>query len=510
MDFVNRCMNQFYLSCIKENNMIKWLLKGLCIFWLTLLPISFSSAVLIWDISWTNWSNSVVWIDLTYWQSWDFVWVNWINANNNNPFEITSLWNWNWNYDNWNIFRNIFQWSFTYNWALKWTFFWNDWQLVFHSKSYNWSSPSWASTRIVSKFAKVSASNIWNFTNYSFDYSLNDVLNSPINLTHQIFGFRRWNDWSLVNTFLNLNSKLIYCLWDWNIFYCASCVPWDTYYSPSCNWWSTWVDLWLTAWSDIWDIVSQWLNASSPLFVNPFVPSNNVPDYEFNEYADFTNWQIIEWYNHMWLTDEFCYWWFAINDIFENWQVPSEFVWYRWGGWASIFDIWNIYSWSFNNDYKTFLGTFYLAYDNDNLSSFYGYPKALYGFVNQWFSVSAKWLSFIEATATQFTLVDIWQYCDIKFHKNLSSLYTWDRWDPKRNYYRSGMVNLWWYFNFSWNNNYFSWSLSGFESPNDFFATLNSIFQWWLKDISGRRDPIIPEYILIFLFAFIFIRILSH
>ena len=60
MDFVNGCMNWFYLSCYEKNNMIKWLLKGLCILWLTLLPISFSNAlntlngVSVWEVLGSN------------------------------------------------------------------------------------------------------------------------------------------------------------------------------------------------------------------------------------------------------------------------------------------------------------------------------------------------------------------------------------------------------------------------------------------------------------------------
>lgn len=294
----------------------------------------------------------------------------------------------------------------------------------------------------------------------------------------------------------------------------AVCFTWDRSNWNNC-WWQP---QYCTNWVLSYITNSQWYSSqeleylSSFANLSPFLTSSDssvVPDYEFNENDDYTNQQIIEGYNAMWLTDEFCYWWFALDNIFEVWSVPEEFTWYMWWSWAFIFDIWDIYSWAYNNNYISFLRSFYISYENNNYSDFYGKTKGLYWFINQWFSVSSKWLGFLESTVPTFTLVDVWQYCDIRFNQNPDSLYTWNRRDPKYRYYTSWQVNLWGYFNFSWNNNYFSWNLSWFNTPKDFFASLNAIFQWWLDNLENR-EPVLPTYIIVFFLAIILIRIISH
>ena len=454
--------------------MIKWLRSCIVwlIGWLILLP-SFSSA---YDLLSNNSMIEATIPDTAV--IWNFVYV--FNSN-------------------WNIATDNY-WQFLY-WESKdsgntydYVYWRINWQLYFAGLYNN----SVQKQGYIQKFSMcdnpVNSSQCISFTLTGSDFYFMDL-----NITKIIV----WNNgWRWLQT-QYWNDPFRLCFYDSKSakYYCVQNAIWTNWYvdTPLSN------SLWFTNTDSIKNFGSWWSS--------PFVPTTNnyvVPDYEFNEDDNFTNQQIIEGYNHMGLTDEFCYWGFAINNIFQNWQVPSEFTWYRRGGGASIFDIWNIYSWAYNNNYTSFLGTFYLAYTNNNYSEFYGYPKSLYGFVDQWGSVSSKWLSFIEATAPQFTLVDIWQYCDIKFHKNPNDQYTWNRRDPKRNYYRSWQVDLGGYFNFSWNNNYFSWSLSGFDTPKDFFASLNAIFQWGLKWLSSNHDPLIPSYILVFMFAIILIRMLSH
>lgn len=394
------------------------------------------------------------------------------------------------------------------NWThpVVFAFGWKDWRLYWFYNFYMNQSFDWISSKttvqwqwFLDYYALCSNWPCWTFT-FTPEFINNFIKNNnfiwlAVENWASVWQSYNWILWPIAYSktfcFISDNQDSPYlCFAYWRS------SQWKSYYSNSLNYN-------VSDWNDI----LSWEGFFDP---SPFKNSwSSIPDYEFNEYDDFTNQQIIDGYNAMGLTDEFCYWWFGINDIFPvNW-VPSEFTWYRRGGGASIFDIWSIYSWSYNNDYKSFLWTFYLAYNNQNYSEFYFKPKALYGFFNQWFSVSSQWLWFIEATAPTFTFVDIWEYCDIKFYKNPNSLYTWSRRDPKFRYYSSWQVNLWGYFNFSWNNQFFSWSLSWFNTPRDFFASLNAIFQWWFRDI-WNHDPLLPEYILIFLFAIILIRMISH
>lgn len=370
-----------------------------------------------------------------------------------------------------------------------------DWNLYFVWTYQNNVQKQW----YVEKFSVCSE---WEVTqsNKCLDLSITatDFYNLNPNITKVIV----WNPWwsSLQNTTAwNYPVRLCYYNSNDSQYYCVQNAIWTQWYvdNPLIN------SLWFTNINSL----SNWNRWSTPF--SPFNSTPSIPDYEFNENDDFTNKQIIDGYNSMWLTDEFCYWWFALDNIFEAWTVPEMFTWYRWWGWASIFDIWNIYSWAYNNDYISFLRSFYVSYVNNNYSDFYWKTKALYWFINQWFSVSSRWLGFIESTAPTFTLVDVWQYCDLRFNQNPNAIYTWDRWDPKYRYYTSWQVNLWGYFNFSWNNNYFSWNLSWFNTPKDFFASLNSIFQWWLNNLENR-EPVLPTYIIIFFLAIIFIRIISH
>lgn len=467
----------------------------------------FSNATLVWDLNWSNGWNQVVWIDLIQWEQGDFLDIDRVKTNND--FVIRSLWwgDFNFNYDSVN-YDSIYQLRTNNRGGVSWFFFWNNWKLIYHQYFDNPTRPG-THTLQVSWFALVNINDFWNFSKYwSFSYSLDDVLNSSIQLDHQIFGVWRGWDWSLPNNALNLWSKIVYCLGDWNNYFCATCYWGDFYDNVGCYWWDNVIDLWLTSSSNIWDIVWQNLNGISPVVLKNILPSTDVPNWS-NSSWDLTNWDIIEWYNIMWLTDEFCYWGFDINNIFQSWELPENFTWYRRGGGANILDIWDIYSWAYWNDPVSFIRSFYVAYENNNYASFYWYPKAVYGFFNQYFMVSNDWLGFWGSTLATFTPMSIWEYCNLRFKSDPNAKYNWNSWDPQFAYNNKNLWSNEWKFNFSWNNGFFSWSLSWFENPTDFFGSLNAIFQWWLGDI-WYRAPLLPSYILVFLFAIILIRMLSH
>lgn len=468
------------------------------------MSISFSSATQIWST--TANQNQVLWIDLVNWEAWDFVWVSWINYNSNNIFEITSQWWWNFIYNNWQSYNNIFQWTFA-NWYSKWIFFWNDWKLIFHS-NYS-SSASWNPTYIVQKFSKVSSSEIWNFSNYSFDYSLEDVLSSGISLDHQVFAFKRWNDWSLTNSSLTFSSTIIYCLWDWNTFYCASCVPWWTYNNPSCNWWVQSIDLWLTKWSTIVDINSLWLNQNSPFKVKS--------DWSIVSDPRFSAQNIYDSYRKLWYSDVLCYWWFGINDKFWTWN--SSLNWIKiWSG-AFITDLYNSYPYDFYNWeslnivdwYDSWDFEYWFFKDQHDLYEFSYYDWLSRGFV--WLFMVRdyffKWSNFDSSTLISFcefslandplidkstTPIDI--ISDTVNENELNKL-IWNIW----------VIKPWTWSALDVLSRFISW-----YNEDDYF----SLFLSWYDTIDSLEIPsndypwILPNYIIVWFLGIMLLYILKH
>lgn len=442
--------------------MIKKCLKGLCILWLILLPISFTSG---WSVPW-------IWL---YWNSTIVVSDN---------LDFTTTWQWsttfNWFYAEYHWYSN------PANFDAYWLG-WKDWKLYIVSRWKNgqmnyqnqWFLDSVCNTTLT-----------WSCSNYNTDVS--EFYNALKKwFTEMSVSRTNWFYYALNVCFNNSTTK--YCLW------LSPRTKSSSYPATSSLSWSlglTISSLSSTVFQDL-----SWWNSPYEVWIA------EVPDYTRGSNT-FTNQDIIDWYNAMWLTDWFCYWWFPISNIFENWQVPQEFTWYIWWSWANILDIWDQYKTAFNNDHIAFLRSFYVAFENDNYSSFYGYPKALYWFFNQYFAVNLNGRGFW-AYNSDFTITNIWEYCNLK-NADPSAVYTWDTRKAKFSYRNKDVLNNEWRFNFSWNNSLFSWSLSWFNDPSDFFASLNAVFQWWLRDLWTTRQPLLPSYIIIFMFAIILIRIISH
>ena len=246
------------------------------------------------------------------------------------------------------------------------------------------------------------------------------------------------------------------------------------------------------------------INTPNPRF---FEPNPTIPDYEFNEDDDYTNWQIIEWFEAMGISEEYCYWWFASDNIFNIGDTPENFTWYRWGSGVNILDIYDSYSWAYETP-KLFLRNFYQAYLSDNYNSFYWTTKSLYGFFDQIEKTDISQVGFNSFMA-MITPTNVYEYCYLKFKSDPNAKYDWDNRNAKFAFYSSGTINLWWRFNFSWNNSLFSWAVSWFNNISWFFANMNAIFQWNLWSISHKK-AIIPSYILVFMLAIILVRILKH
>ena len=297
-----------------------------------------------------------------------------------------------------------------------------------------------------------------------------------------------------------------------NIYYCFK---YESINKQVCliisDWFATtWSSLWITynpLPSELWwsnDQISQYFTNS---IFTPSTPSFIIPEHE-REPWKYTNWEILEGYEAMGLNEWFCYWGFLIDDIFPNGWVPSSFTGFIWWSWANIIDIYNTYASAYGNDPQAFLRSFFSAYDSEYRSNFYGYPKALWWFFYQWDNVdlSVVWFNSFNS---DFSILDTWEYCNLKRSNNLSDLYTWSSRRARQSYNRKDNVNNSWAFIFSWNNGYFSWSLTWFSTPKDFYTSLMAVFQWGLKDLENKA-PLLPNYIMIFMFAIILVRMLSH
>lgn len=276
-----------------------------------------------------------------------------------------------------------------------------------------------------------------------------------------------------------------------------------------------WANQWCYQWWDMtWDklnynfdtIPSEFIWRSPGYAASVFNPTPT-PDFDFDEWDDYTNWQIIEWFEAMWISEEFCYWWFALDNIFNVWDTPESFTWYRWGSGVNILDIYDSYSGAFSTP-KWFLRNFYQAYLDNNYNPFYWSTKSLYWFFDQIEKTDISQVGFNSFMA-MITPTNVYEYCYLKFKTDPNAKYDWDNRNAKFAYYSSGTINLNWRFSFSWNNNYFSWVVSWVDSLSWFFANMNAIFQWNLWSI-GHQKAMLPTYIIVFMLAIILVRILKH
>lgn len=220
----------------------------------------------------------------------------------------------------------------------------------------------------------------------------------------------------------------------------------------------------------------------------------------------YTNSEMIDWYECIGFQPALCYWWFPITDIFQPDEQFEDFTWYIAGQGATVFEIYNLYSWGFSS-LEQFLNTVLARYQNWQINQFKTEPKALLMLGAQ---LKTSWLK----------TSSVVNYCDLLLNNNNSNVYTWKSvdWLTAQSCLRnkktreslktsqwldiSFQTTTWWVF---WN-----WEDIDFN-PDTFFSNLmweiTSKLDWTL---SGGMVWIIPWYIIIFTLAFIFIRLISH
>lgn len=353
--------------------------------------------------------------------------------------------------------------------------------------------------------------------------------------------------WSSNNIQFNTkwDSSTTWNSWIINWYYSCTNSPWNSYYplsdKPNCSYheWFDWLRNSITNSTSYWFACNRWIPNYQDKYINCVVcvcsdsscsvnksfycidtsVSSPVPDDNvWNSFVPstwsrlwgrlitnswYTNNQMVEAYQCVWLTPELCYWWFPINDIFQPSETFEDFTWYvAWQG-ATIFDLYSLYP-SYSN-IDQFLSTYLLRFQH--WWTFKNEPKALYMLFAQ---INTAWLK------TSY----ISTYCDLLLNKNNNSSYTWTSIDDLRaqSCYRSQRINdsL---KNSDWSNTiwqgsnvwiFWSWDDVDFD-PETFFSNMMEKISSWLDKVSvWTALGVIPGYIILFTLALIFIRMISH
>jgi len=368
----------------------------------------------------------------------------------------------------WNMVKNSFQNNYPYQWGV--------YQVVFDSfyltTPENLSGCSsafpcgWVSTNY--ETYKNNQSYKWKMTRFAYYYNNSSAYESSICLIFDSFDsafcfYDNQNrvavNWLTVNP-AEFNNDLV-----WNS-------PWV---SNSSQWWQVFIP---STWSDLnWNIVlNSW----------------------------YTNSDMVDWFECVGLQPSLCYWWFDINNIFDPSEQFEDFTWYIAGQGATIFDIYNLYSWNFTS-LNQFLNTVLSRYQNWQINSFKTEPKAL---LMLWAQMNTAW----------FKTSYIASYCNLLLNENNNNLYTWNSvddlrvqsclkskkvWDSLKNWWN----DIWFQTSISW---IFTWWDVDFD-PDTFFSNimdtidinLNQNLSWWIVWL-------LPWYIVLIFLALVFIRLITH
>lgn len=338
---------------------LKWYLKGFFILWLTILPISFSSAWFIRQFDLLTTVKTVWWNSTMYSTS------SYFRVNNNWTLYTSYQW----------TSKPVFYTFYDQSGQKRfWLFYWdNNWLPYLYS------------------YAKYSSWELdlqWNFTKYQLcDYISsvpNDTTsnNGPSNCT-------TCDVWAWFSEFLG------------NFF--SSIVPSDKYYYRTNYWVSSnsyvqsefnicfsnssleqsvcFVANW-RAWPNVWgftntELVNSVWYLSSLDFASLNISENkpgttNKVDYYYSTWSCPTVWQLKASSN---LTPAVCYAWYDGDLIYTAWENTTIQAW----SWLNIFETYDLFSW--NMTIQNWYDTYRTYYNNISFNPypFYNKPKALLG-----------------------------------------------------------------------------------------------------------------------------------
>lgn len=405
--------------------------------------------------------------------------------------EPTTLWNYTFQFDNvWNLSTTLNgdQWNFIFYalnnspYTLWHSYWWYNWKLYYYSKSsYDNSRTQW----FINKWC------VWNSyeycRNWNYNYDLQYVIDNIWNISKVLYGTISLTWWSI--WWGNFNSYV--CFYDWT-YYCASCNHTNSSSSP-CLSWLTWNSLDINETTISWLKTINWSRSPFQFIPNPWRPIDSW-------YAITNSWVIIA-FDNMWYNKAICYGWVSAWTWSESYRTLIPWTWYN------LFELYNMY-----NPYNLSLRDWYnyyrdWYYDNPTVSFTWSV------FVIDWtFRMPLFWLfAFSDKFVSLFPTDDILEYCDVLLNKDPNAYYTWDYKDEV----------LWfvirsWKYSLSWSSwQKYNWPLSMLSgsdremSYRDFFKSVSNNFANSFGDIPLNIVGVVPKYILMFMFALIFIRMIS-
>lgn len=390
---------------------------------------------------------------------------------------------------------------------------------------YDFSTLSWSLSRYLSQ---------WMSDYYYFDYYWQDVPNRDAYCASFTVCFS--------NSELNSSLCFYWTNWD-NKFPCSyssiiSRSPWWTNLSNSLNLspYFDWINasiLWNSPWQDWWNI-EWWSSVSENVSLSWNVMYNSC-----------TNWYVISKLERYFKRSD-CYAW--VVPSLSSWSIVTsdmnfDVLWYMPWTWKTIIDVFNDTRWWNWTQYWDWINVWwnliwkYKTRDMEN--PFIGAPVELNtlfnNLYNRWF-VTAEWvldpyhlLNYckLKLNSSESNVNDPYNwtffrnYCDnFNSDKPVSSVTTWEVWDVSwGDEVLPPWTDIWWWdwsITSSWNviSVNWSWSLSwdtnkNFEWKtfiNDFYQKLQSKFSKPINNVVW----IVPSYILVFMFALILFRFLSH
>ena len=478
--------------------MIKWLLKGLCIVWLTLLPISFSSAVNVYKSPWEY--DNIWWNDCTITEDLNF---------------------------HCSVSDNVIVWTDSSWYKSSSSYFWTNSWLAMYIYLENWNSYQW----LITSFVICGSDNVWSCnTHISYE---------DFYIYAQSYQLTQWRWYS--NSSTPWWAGIDFVFWNTHIYF------WPDYVS---NWnlitvWSYYPVVYWLHW--------YWLSADYSSAINsPFYNNNPIIEVPVSNWLTWYNYVVITWQDYVdYFESEYnfrkdmCYVW--TKDL--TWLYEDRVVYHQWT-WYTIFDT---YSKLFNTDsikiseLWTFLNMWKLNYWEwfvEQWNSFVAYYSWVWDYwFNRWWTLSNP---FLWNRAVYFFIG--WDFYDYNVNVINSdgniynlALYCYHKLNDKSNdgavfnitddhdsvvdewvaVYSRNKRNSWFYFSGSseivWQSwqwtplDYFTWvdeNVDFWTFFSDSFTRFKNIFVW--LDFSDLFTWQLPSYILMFFMAIIFFRFLGH
>lgn len=219
--------------------------------------------------------------------------------------------------------------------------------------------------------------------------------------------------------------------------------------------------------------------------------------------VEITNGMVIKNYANMGWNKAICYAWY-----WSGWQLVSPpWTWY------SVFDLYDTYNPLWFSEITEWYDYYrYWFQDNPNIAITWSVFAWDWVFHASLHSLFAMWYK--NGVWVLFPSADIIEYCDLIINSDYNAVYTWTLTETEKtiitnNYYTNTYYTNAFDFDYTWAISTLTWFGEDFSwDIFDKFKDLSKRFQNWLWQMSWNLVGIVPNYILVFLFALIFIRIL--